>query len=132
MNMKFPNPPRRSAILLAVILLAGVALTLGLRKTITLSIDGQSRRLTTYAFTVGNLLHALDVPLSPLDDLSPPTDAWLKNGDQITLLHAIPIQILADGEISSIFSAERVPSRLLSQADGCLPPGDLILSNGQP
>ncbi len=59
-------------ILLAVIILLSIALILGLRKTVTLSIDGRSTQITTYAFKVGDLLHSQDIPLSPLDQLSPP------------------------------------------------------------
>jgi uncharacterized protein YabE (DUF348 family) len=62
---------RLALILLGVILLVSLSLALGLRKSVTLIVDGQSRHLTTYAFTVGSLLHAQDVRLSPLDELSP-------------------------------------------------------------
>ncbi len=119
------------AILLAVIILVSLALILGLRKTITLSVDGQSQRLTTYALKVGDLLHAQSISLSPNDKLSPPLTAWLKNKVTISLIHAIPVQILADGVIYSLNSPERTPSDLLTQAGVLIQSGDLLLSNGQ-
>jgi hypothetical protein len=121
---------RTAVILLAVILVVSITLALGLRK-LTLSIDGQSQTVTTYAFTVGNLFHALDIPLSPVDELSPSIDAWLKNGDQIILIRAIPVQILAGEQIRSLYSADRTPSSLFAEAGVYVRPGDQVLSNGR-
>jgi uncharacterized protein YabE (DUF348 family) len=128
-----PNPPRlrKAIILLAVPLIVCFIVALGLRKTVTLSVDGQSTSVTTYTFKVGNLLHAWDIPLSPLDELSPSQDTWLKNGDQVTLVNAIPVQILADGQIKSLYSADRIPSNLLTAAGVVVLPGDQVFSNGQ-
>ena len=122
---------RKAVILLAVILLIGIALALALRKTVTVNVEGQSQNVTAYAFTVGNLLHRLEIPLSPLDELSPAQDAWLKNGDQITLVRAIPVQVLADGQMRSLYSANRTPVSLFTSAGVSVLPGDQILSNGQ-
>ena len=123
---------RNLAVLLATIILVSFALSLGLRKTVTISVDGRSHLITTYAFKVGDLLHSENISLSPSDKLSPSQDAWLKKGETITLIRAIPVQILADGVISSIYSPERTPSSLLAQAGVRSMPGDLLLSNGQP
>jgi uncharacterized protein YabE (DUF348 family) len=130
--MSIPRHIRLAVLLLALVLLVSAALTLGLRKTITLTLDGQPRLVTTYAFNVGGLLHSLGISLSPIDELLPPLDARLKNGDTITLQRAIAVQILADGQIITIYSADRLPSNLLSHANVILFPGDQLLSNGQP
>ena len=120
------------AIFLVAIILASLGFGLGFRKTITLSIDGSSQLITTYAFKIRDLLRLEHISLCPSDKLSPSPDAWLKNGETIALVHTIPVQILADGVVSSVYSAERKPSSLLSQAGLHLLPGDLLLSNGQP
>ena len=108
-----------------------LALVFGLRKTVTLNADSASHTIQTYAFTVGGLLKEQGVALSPSDSLAPPLNAWLKNGAIITLVRAVPVQIMADGEITSIFSGQRLPSAILEQAKIQLHPGDLLLSNGQ-
>jgi uncharacterized protein YabE (DUF348 family) len=123
---------RYPALILALVVALGLALCFGLRKTITLSVDGTSQQITTYAFKVGDLLRAQAVPLSPQDQLVPSQDAWLKNGQTITLVRAIPVQIMADGVITPLYNSARVPSDLLAQAGITLEPGDVILSNGQP
>ncbi|HSB65149.1 MAG TPA: ubiquitin-like domain-containing protein [Anaerolineales bacterium] len=118
-------------ITLGVLIIASLAVGLGLRKSITLSIDGQPQSVSTYAFTVGDLLNDKGIPLSPSDQLSPALGAWLKNNTTIRLVHAIPIQILADGKITTIYSPERKGSTLIEQAGIMLNPGDLLLSGGK-
>ena len=130
--MSLPRYIRNIVILLSSLILVSLAVILGLRKSVTLSIDGDSFVITTYAFNVGDLLQSQDIALSPLDKLSPTQDSWLKNGATITLLRAVPVQILADGVISSIYNSERTPSSLLKQAGVHTLPGTLLLSNGQP
>jgi uncharacterized protein YabE (DUF348 family) len=120
------------AILLGMIILMSLALGFGLRKSVTLSVNGKTHLITTYAFKVSDLLRSEHLSLSPSDKLSPSQDDWLKKGETITLVRAIPVQILADGVISSLYTAERTPSSLLTQARVNILPSDLLLSNGQP
>lgn len=120
------------AILFALLILISLALGLGLRKKVALNVDGISQPVTTYAFRVGDFLASQHISLSPDDKLSSSLESWLKNGQTISLVRAIPVQILADNVISSLNSPERTPSNLLSQAGVQLFPGDVFLSNGQP
>ena len=94
----------------------GSAWQLGLRKTITLSVDGQTRTLTTYALTVGGLLRIRKYPLGEQDFLDPPLIRWLKNHQTVTLVRAIPVQIWADNQLVSFTSPDRLPEQLLTQA----------------
>jgi resuscitation-promoting factor RpfB len=123
---------RLPLILLIGILIIGVILTLGLRKTVTFDIDGSTQQVTTYALRVSDLLYSQGIALSPEDNLSPSLDTWLKNKQVITLVHAIPVQIFADGKISSILSSKREPAELLTEAGISIKSGDLLLSNGKP
>jgi uncharacterized protein YabE (DUF348 family) len=122
---------RYPALLLTLVILLGLGLFLGLHKSVTLSVDGESQVLSTYSLKVGDLLRSQAVTLSPQDQLTPSQDAWLKNGQTVTLVHAIPVQVLADGDITSIYSPARTPSDLLTQAKVTIEPGDVILSNGR-
>lgn len=130
--MSIPPRIRLAAIGLAAIILISLSLIFGLRKTVTLRVDGGSRRLTTYALTVGSLLRSQEIHLSASDELTPAQNSWLKNGDQVILLRSIPVQVLVDGELISIYSTSREPSTLLAQSAVEILPGDLLLSNGQP
>ena len=122
----------RLGLFFGLIILAALAVILGLRKTVTLSIDGQSHTITTYALRVSDLLRSQGIALSPEDALTPSLNTWLKRLDTVSLVHAIPIQVFADGNISTFTSAERLPAHLLEQAGVHPNDGDLLLSNGQP
>lgn len=129
--MVFTRKIRLILIILAALAVVSLAIVFGLRKTVTLSADGETRTLKTYAFRVSDLLSNQDIAISPSDRLSPGLNAWLKNGSSVTLVRAVPVQILADGVITSIISAERIPSALLQQAQIQTKPSDLLLSNGE-
>ena len=127
---KYRSKFRYLAILLALSILVSLGLILGLRKTVTLSVDGQSFRITTYAIKVGDFLKSQAISLSTDDELSPSQSAWLKNGVTISVIHAIPVQIFADGVIYSLNRPDRLPSSLLAQAGVKILTGDQLLSNG--
>jgi len=119
-------------IALASVIILGIALALGFRKSITLTVDGQTRTLSTYALTVSGLLQAENIPLGEGDFLDPPLSSWLKHQHTVTLIRAIPVQIWADGQLISFTSSERLPQRLFEEVDLVVSPGDQVLSQGQP
>lgn len=126
--------PRQLRILLTalgVLAIIFIVIFFGLRKTVTLDVDGTPRTLNTYALRVSDLLAAQNIALSPSDELSPSLGTWLKNGSTVTLVHAIPVQVLADGKLTTLSSAERVPAKLLAETGVQLGPADTLLSNGR-
>ncbi|HNT23594.1 MAG TPA: ubiquitin-like domain-containing protein [Anaerolineales bacterium] len=116
---------------LALALLGLALFAFGFRKQVTLVVDGQNQALGTYALTVGGLLSLEKIALAPNDTLTPPAESWIKNGDTITLEHAVPVQILADGQVSNFYSTERLPLRLLAQAGIVLSAGDELFVSGR-
>ncbi len=118
-------------IVLAIVALVSLAAFFGLRKSVTLRVDGSSRTLTTYALRVTDLLVSQGIAVAQSDKITPGLNAWLKNRATVTLVRAIPVQVLADGVVSSILSAERSPSALLLQAGIQTQPGDVVLSDGK-
>jgi len=129
--MPFWRKYRILLISLGLLVVVSLALAFGLRKTVTLSVDGKERTISTYAFTVGDLLHKEGIPLSPSDRLSPPVKAWLGRKATINLVHAIPVQIQADSVITSLYSPERTPALILKQAEIQVNPNDRLLSDGK-
>jgi uncharacterized protein YabE (DUF348 family) len=122
---------RLPAMIFLLVILIGLGLVYGLGKSVTLSVDGETQKVTAYALRVADLLRSQGVPLSPNDRISPAADAWLKTGQVVTLNRAIPIRVLADGEWINFVSAERTPATLLSEAGVVTHPGDVLLSNGR-
>ena len=118
-------------IALAAASILGLSLAVGLRKTITISVEGQSRLVRTYALTVGGLLRLEDIPLGEQDSLEPPLNNWLKNHQTVKLVRAVPVQIWADNQLVSFTSPQRLPELLLAEASIALGPGDRLLSQGR-
>jgi uncharacterized protein YabE (DUF348 family) len=129
--MPFRRKYRILFLSLGLLFVVALALTIGLRKTVILSVDGKTRTIVTYSFTVGEVLHREGIPLSPSDKLSPSVNAWLGRQATVSLVRAIPVQIQADGKITSLYSPERTPSALFKQADIKVNPYDLLLSDGK-
>lgn len=103
-----------------------------LQKTIGLTIDGESQRLTSTALTVADLLKHEKITLSEADLINPPLSHWLKEGDVITIQRAVQVPILADGKLQVILTAARLPLHIFTQAKLLYSPGDMILADGKP
>lgn len=119
---------RLAALALAafLFLLAGF----GARKTITFSVDGESQKIETFAFTTGQFLRAAGVSIAAEDRVSPGLNHWLKNGDMISLDRAVPVVIYSDGEVYELVSAERIPADLIASVPLPFSRGDKLIYQG--
>ena len=102
-----------------------------LRKSVELSIDGESQRLTLFALTVADVLRSENIFLAEADLISPASSHWLKEGETITIQRAVHVPILADGKTYSILTAARTPLNILTQAKIPYSAGDMILADGK-
>lgn len=119
--------------LAASLVFAGILLLFTwLHKTVVLTIDGQSRSLTTFAPTVAGLFQSENLALAEVDLVSPPLTHWLKEGEVVTVQRAVQVPILADGEFKTILTAALVPANILTQAGIAYAAGDLVLADGEP
>jgi uncharacterized protein YabE (DUF348 family) len=125
---------RKRLIILAVALaIVGLLLIgLGIRKTVTLDINGQLTEIKTSVWTVSGLLREADIHISEEDTVTPSQSTWIFGGEIISIETASWVDIQADGETLSIISLERVPANILTDADIRLNPDDHILVNGKP
>lgn len=118
-------------LLIAGLLLLGAsALGIGLHKTITIDIDGQQSQAGTWAFSVEQALASSGIALAAADQVSPSLDSSLKNGQVILIKRARSVQILADGQVYHLDTADQVPANWLQDAGIPRQPGDRILANG--
>jgi uncharacterized protein YabE (DUF348 family) len=74
------------------------------QKTVTLTVDGQSREVSTYASTAGEIL--ADEGLSPAshDVVLPALDAAVGDGDAVVLNRARPLALTVDGVRSDVYT----------------------------
>jgi uncharacterized protein YabE (DUF348 family) len=113
-----------------LLLLGGSTLGVGLHKTITIDIDGQQSQAGTWAFSVEQALTSSGIALAAADQVSPPRDSSLKNGQVISIKRARAVQILADGRVYHLDTANQIPINWLQDAGIPQQPGDRILANG--
>lgn len=102
----------------------------GMRKTITLVVDGKAQTIDTWAWRVEQVLQAARIARGSHDLLYPPALATLADGDMVKLEHASTIQIAADGKNYFVYAANPIPANVTSQAGLQLFPGDELTSAG--
>lgn len=119
--------------LAGVLALAGIFLvSRGFNKNITLQINGQPQQVESKAWRVSTLLAEQGISLNEEDaiDLSPST--WLTGGETITIEQANWVTISADGNTTHLFTWQRTPETILSEAGIELSEGDRIILDGIP
>ncbi|HWQ03983.1 MAG TPA: ubiquitin-like domain-containing protein [Longilinea sp.] len=106
---------------------------LGLPRSVMFVINGHELSARVRALTIGSALKAAGIPLDERDVLQPSKNAWLKNGQQITIRRArdVSIQVLPEGETSRIVSAGLTAAELLMEAEVRLEPNDRLWANGE-
>ncbi len=107
---------------------------LGLRRTVTIVVNGQPQTVTTRALTVSSVIASARIPLTPEDRVQPDRNKLVGWNTTIHLEQAHPVTILDEvtGQTISLRSAERTPASLLQQAGIKTGFGDKVLWNGLP
>jgi resuscitation-promoting factor RpfB len=106
-----PGPLRRAlhSRVLLVLLVAGVVLavagtTLGyaaLRKSVTVTADGQPREVTVMGGTVADVLDAEGIEVGEHDRVAPDLDSEIEDGTEITVQFGRPVTLTVDGVTST-------------------------------
>jgi uncharacterized protein YabE (DUF348 family) len=102
---------RRSALTLAaqavlVCLLVGLVVALvGLKKTVTLSVDGEQRTIDTYARTVSDVLDNEGLEVGEHDAVVPAPGESIGDGDLISFRHGRPLMLNVDGQVQEVWTS---------------------------
>jgi len=101
----FYNIPKN--IMLGVLLALSITITLvGMRKTVTINLDGKEIKVITFKSTVAKVLESEKIAVGPKDKTSPELDQKIKNGDVININKAVDVYVQVDGKDLSLKSAE--------------------------
>ena len=90
---------RLTPMILALLLTAGGVGAAQLDKSVTLSVDGQTRAAHVFGSTVGDLLESEGINLQPGDVVVPAADAALSDGDTIAVKYSRPLTVNVDGHV---------------------------------
>ncbi len=119
-------------IIFLVLIAIGIFAALEVRPTVTIEIDGEDQSITTWAWTVGDVLKAAGIPVTEGDIVSPPLDERVPENGMVSIEQAFWVLISAEGESLPVWTTERQVQNLLRNANIELGYNDLLLWNGAP
>ena len=114
-----------------VILLGAALIRFGIRRELTIVVDGESNEVRTAALTVSGALRAAGVTLQTEDRVVPKRGHFLWDQNVIHVDHAQPILIRTPQEDHALITPERVPSNLMRMVGVDLFPEDLLRVNSE-
>ena len=97
----------------------------------TLIVDGVSRRVRTQCSLVGEVLDDVGVAVGEQDVVLPALDVRVLPGMTISVRHARPVAVLADGATVTVHTHSGSAIEVLRQAGVTLRPGDGLLIDGE-
>ncbi|HEX7057424.1 MAG TPA: ubiquitin-like domain-containing protein, partial [Bacilli bacterium] len=95
-------------------------------KTVTLVVDGKAQQIHTHQFDVSHLLKEQAVTVGEHDRISRDAAALIKDGDTITVAHAIPIMVAVDGKTEKAYVTSRNVRDALDELQITLNPDDKV------
>lgn len=99
---------KRFTSLIVVVLLVLTLFTVAAakRRTVTLTLDGEQRKFTTYKGTVGEFLKSQDIAVGSKDKVEPELNSKLSKNSSILIKRALNVKVMLEGKELSILSAE--------------------------
>jgi uncharacterized protein YabE (DUF348 family) len=88
-------------------LVAGTTAFVTADKTVTLSIDGHQRAVTTFSRTVGDVLDSEGIQVDNHDLVSPMPNQSVGDGDTIVVRYGRPLVLTIDGQTRSVWTTAR-------------------------
>ncbi|MFS0725088.1 G5 domain-containing protein [Paenibacillus sp. 1P07SE] len=85
-----------------LVLLYGTA-----EKSVSVVVNGQEQIVSTKQWSLDRLLAEQSIEIGPHDVLSLPTNASIKDGDQVVIDHARAVTVQADGKSNTYFTTEK-------------------------
>ncbi len=128
--------PRGRVILSAVlasILVVAVA-TVGVsreRITVTVTVDGVTRPVTTWDRHAGAVLDAANIEVGGHDEIQPGVSARLNDGDTVEVRHARAYPVTVDGEQRTVWSAAADASQIVEAIRSRAQSSDVTISTSR-
>ena len=96
-------------------LLGGSFAYVAAEKSLTVTVDGESRSVDTYASTVADVLADAGLVPASQDVVLPGPDAEVEDGDAIVLNRARPLQLTVDGVATEVYTTASSVDEALDQ-----------------
>ncbi len=104
------------------------------KKTVTLSVDGQTRTVSSFGFgsTVKDVLAGAHVNVSDKDLVAPSTASDVHDGESIVVRYARPLQLTVDGSTRTVWTTANTVDGALSALGVRAAGADLSVSRSTP
>jgi uncharacterized protein YabE (DUF348 family) len=117
-----PAPKRRlrkplligAAVVIALVVAAGGTMS-ALAKTVTISVDGQSRQVTTYAASVDGALAAAGLTVGQHDTLAPAGTAAVSDGSTIAVQRGRLLTVTVDGRTRTLWTTAKTVDAAMAE-----------------
>ena len=100
--------------------------------TVTMSVDGRTQEVTSYADTVGEILAEEGIEVSDRDVVAPDLDEAVSDGSRITVRYARPVDLSVDGVETTHWVTATDVASALGQIGSTFRDADLSTSRGAP
>ncbi|MGC9539160.1 ubiquitin-like domain-containing protein [Streptomyces sp. UG1] len=101
--------------LVVAFLAGGTSAFVAKDKGIELSVDGKPRSLHTFADDVTELLDDEGVEVGVHDEVAPPPDTGLANGDEVAVRYGRPVRLTIDGHKREVWTTAHTVEEALAQ-----------------
>lgn len=105
-NKYFSDGPKTAAIIVSVSIIILIMVIFSIRKTVTISVDGKYKNITTFSNTYGNILSSNGIKIGPKDKVSPSLNSKVHNNAKLIIKRALKVEVDVDGKKLSINSPE--------------------------
>jgi uncharacterized protein YabE (DUF348 family) len=112
---RFRTPALVGVATLVVALTVGGGIVAAKTKTVTISVDGSARQVTTLADSVDGALSAAGLAVSSHDTLAPAGAAGISDGSQIALNRGRVFTVVIDGKQQQIWTTARTVDEALAE-----------------
>ncbi|WP_341926694.1 transglycosylase family protein [Nocardioides psychrotolerans] len=100
--------------------------------TVTMSVDGRTQEVTSFADTVGEVLEDEGIEVTDRDVVAPGLDETVSDGSKITIKYARPVDLNVDGVETTHWVTATDVASALGQIGLTLRDADLSTSRGAP
>lgn len=105
-NKYFPNGPKTAAVIIAVSIIILTMVIFNIRKTVTISVDGKYKNITTFSNTYAKVLSSNGIKIGPKDKVSPSLNSRVQSNGKLIIKRALKVEVDVDGKKLSINSSE--------------------------
>lgn len=112
-------PPLQLALIagLVIVVMGGTSAFAIASKNVTLDVDGQTRSVSAFGGTVGDLLAQQDVEVGPQDKINVPVSSPISNNLTVQIRYAKPVIVAVDGDIAERTSFQPTVGGVLDKLD---------------